>query len=664
MGRLVRQEFMVRRSKKTRSPAPPKKRRVRSKAAARPADEIATLKKELRAARTLLRDVVDSISVGFCVYDRNDRLVLCNQRYKDTYPKSAWAMAPGTSFEDILRAGVEGGDYPDAVGREEAWIAERMRIHNTPGKTVEQRRQNGRWVLITDRHMRGGGIAGLRIDITDLKQAEADAEAARQRMADFAEASNDWFWEADAAGNVTYVSEPFELATGIPSAKRLGGLRLDLNRSLDPDNPNWDAHLKAVAAREAFRDFVMTVRFPTGIKHMSISGKPLFDADIRFIGYRGTSRDVTQQTEADRVMAAQTRLLSLLIENLPIGVSLVGPDLRFLAFNRPFTQMIGLAPGFLSAGDPMEKVVRFHAERGYYGAGDTDALVQERLQELRDMAATSYEQKTLDGRTMDVRRIPLPDGGVVVMRVDVTEARERERALQAANAAKTSFLANMSHELRTPLNAILGFSEVIKNEIMGPVSERYRDYAGDIYASGNYLLHLIDDVLDHAKIEVGRLTLHETRVDLAALVTECARLLEDKARDGSLTLSLEIPGDMPALRVDRVRLKQVLLNLVSNAVKFTPPGGHIAVSAERRPDGLTITIADTGIGMRREEIPLALELFRQIDNTLSRRYEGTGLGLPLAKRLTELHGGELSLESTPGKGTRAQVWLPAERLVG
>ncbi len=261
--------------------------------------DIAALRSAQAAAERSLREAVDSISEGLVVYDADDRLVTCNQRYKELYPQSADAIVPGARFEDIVRVGLARGEYPEAVGREEAWLAERLSRRREAVSRIEQRLANGRWVLITERRTSDGGIAGLRIDITNLKRAQAEAEAAQVRIADFADASTDWFWESDAPGNVTYLSDTFEKATGILVAKRIGALRRDLDRALDPDNPHWDAHLATVAAQQPFRDFVMRAELDGGVRYLSASGKPMFDAEGKFLGYRGTIRDVTEQIAAE-----------------------------------------------------------------------------------------------------------------------------------------------------------------------------------------------------------------------------------------------------------------------------------------------------------------------------------------------------------------------------
>ena len=250
------------------------------------------------------------------------------------------------------------------------------------------------------------------------------------------------------------------------------------------------------------------------------------------------------------------------------------------------------------------------------------------------------------------------------LRETVRELESARIAAEESSRVKSQFMANMSHELRTPLNAIIGFSEVIRDALVGPVAARYKDYARDIHSSGRHLLGLINDVLDLSKIELGRLELHEEPVTLAKLVHDCERLVAERVRSSNLELAIDLPSDLPRLRGDELRLKQVVLNLLSNAIKFTPVGGRITLAATVTAEsGIVLAVTDTGIGMKPEEIPVALEPFRQIDSALNRRYEGTGLGLPLARTLVELHGGTLNISSAPGQGTTVTVALPATRVI-
>ncbi|HLG86514.1 MAG TPA: ATP-binding protein [Alphaproteobacteria bacterium] len=246
---------------------------------------------------------------------------------------------------------------------------------------------------------------------------------------------------------------------------------------------------------------------------------------------------------------------------------------------------------------------------------------------------------------------------------DVTQRRQIEASLAEANKAKSEFLASVSHELRTPLNAIIGFSEMIRDAMIGPVDARYREYAGDISASGRHLQNIINDILDISKIEGGRLELREETVSISDTVEACRRIVLPMADTASVSLSIAIPDALPLIRSDEMRFRQILLNIMSNAVKFTPAGGRVRVSAWSEADGAVIAVEDTGIGMRREDIAVALEPFRQIDGVLSRRFDGTGLGLPLAKALVELHGGRLDIDSTPGEGTTVRILMPLDRVV-
>jgi signal transduction histidine kinase len=311
------------------------------------------------------------------------------------------------------------------------------------------------------------------------------------------------------------------------------------------------------------------------------------------------------------------------------------------------------------------------------------------------------------GTVIAATRETMPDGGAVTTFTDITSAKRAEEALRAsqrclkerlaelqdakqrsdtqgkelaaladelsiardeaetANRAKSEFLALMSHELRTPLNAILGFSEIIKGEMLGPVgTAKYRDYAKDVHDSGQHLLALINDILDLSKIEAGKLELDEEDVDVADAIHSCLTLVREWAKNGGVRLVTEIPEELPALRFDERKLKQILINLLSNAVKFTPAGGTVTIKAWFRVDsGYVFQIIDTGVGIALEDIPKALSPFGQVDAKLTRKYEGTGLGLPLTKSLVEMSSGSMDLQSEVGVGTTVTVRFPKERIV-
>jgi signal transduction histidine kinase len=223
----------------------------------------------------------------------------------------------------------------------------------------------------------------------------------------------------------------------------------------------------------------------------------------------------------------------------------------------------------------------------------------------------------------------------------------------------------MSHELRTPLNSIIGFSTIIKDQMFGTVGNpQYVEYAQDILDAGHHLLQVINDILDLSKIEAGKFTLNESEFSLDKMFRSSSRIGGERARTSGVALVIETPGNLPGIFGDERAIRQVLINLLSNAAKFTPEGGKITMRYSKLPNGdICLSVQDTGIGMNPEDIPRALEPFVQVNNSLTRQYQGTGLGLPLSKTLIELHGGRLEIKTALGQGTTVFVILPKDRVL-
>jgi signal transduction histidine kinase len=269
------------------------------------------------------------------------------------------------------------------------------------------------------------------------------------------------------------------------------------------------------------------------------------------------------------------------------------------------------------------------------------------------------------------------EGEEARMRAHIAELEETQKKLNQtsneltralgvaaqANQAKGAFLASMSHELRTPLNAIIGFSDTMVMEVFGPMGDRYKSYAGDIRHSGEHLLALINDVLDLSRLDAGQAELREEEFDTAELIAEALRMMVGQAGKAQITLTTHIAQALPWVKADKRRIKQIVINLVSNALKFTPAGGTVDVTAKITPAGdLAVAVADSGIGIAPEDLPKVMERFGQVDSPMQRKHEGTGLGLPLSKQLAQLHGGDLTLESVLDQGTTVTLTLPKARL--
>jgi len=362
----------------------------------------------------------------------------------------------------------------------------------------------------------------------------------------------------------------------------------------------------------------------------------------RLLGSMAVMRDNIRgmmEREIAARRSAQNRLVNAL-ENSAEGVVLADAGGRILIANSQVTAFFPTLAGSLVPGAPFPEM-------------------------LEQALAKPRGEMCVDGvRWLHLSRSATSEGGFVVIISDISTLKERELALsaakeqaEAANRAKTEFLANMGHELRTPLNAVIGFSEIIAGEMVGPVGQpSYKEFANDIMRSGRHLLEMINDILDFAKCEGGSLEIMPEPVEAQAAMAQAVEFFARDAERGQLTLTVA-PDEIGLwLVADPLRLRRILHQLVSNAVKFTPAGGRITLSARRDGAGfVALSVADTGIGMRAEDIPVALSPFSQVDSSLARRYEGTGMGLPLCKSIIELHGGRLEIVSAPGQGTTVTV---------
>jgi PAS domain S-box-containing protein len=377
-----------------------------------------------------------------------------------------------------------------------------------------------------------------------------------------------------------------------------------------------------------------------------------------------------EQRHRDELQKSHELLLRV-IDAMPVMVSATDRDGRFAFVNSSFAHRFGTNAAAMIGKLPT----------ALRGDAETQAAMERARQIIEGMRLPGpFEEATM--LPNGVRRVLLNNlallrdaGGkpsmVVSAALDITDRKEAELALIAAkeeaelaSRSKTEFLANMSHELRTPLNAIIGFSQLMADEVMGPIgSARYAGYSRDICASGLHLLRIISDILDVSKLEAGKIEIDEEDVDLAAIVRDLLHLVIERAQALDVTIDVSLPPDLPHIRGDALKLKQVLLNLITNAIKFSHSGGRVTVSAEQLPDGLKIQVVDHGIGMDAAEIKTAVTRFGQVASAWSRKHHGTGLGLPLAMGLVELHGGHLVIESGKGRGTTVTIWLPPDRVI-
>lgn len=410
--------------------------------------------------------------------------------------------------------------------------------------------------------------------------------------------------------------------------------------------------------------------------------------DMGFSAILGVALDITEARRARAAAQAAESRLRDGVESISEAFVLFDRQGRLILWNQAFEDAFGFDHGVVRRGamkDELNRIAALAIKAEHRPAGGRAGLREVELN---------------DGRWLQLSERFTSEGGSVVTAADITAIKrqeaERRRAAddlratvdqleasqeklsllarkyevamtraEAANQAKSEFLANMSHELRTPLNAINGFSEIMASELFGPLNEKYKGYAGDILKSGQHLLSLINDVLDMAKIEAGKMTLHYEPVSLREVCEDAVRLMRGKVQEAGLKIAVEA-GDLPDIEADQRGVKQVMLNLISNAVKFTPEGGSIVVSLKpfigaEGEDRVRVACADTGIGIAPEDLVRLARPFEQVEGQHSKTTQGTGLGLALTKSLIEMHGGQLSMESQPGVGTVVSFDLPVKR---
>ena len=511
-----------------------------------------------------------------------------------------------------------------------------------------------------------------------LRETQSEAEVSKERFRVAVESGRGGVWEIDLKNNAVYLSSSLARVLGLTAEDQ----SLAVSQFLALFHAGDRERLLSAARRAHLQgEFDMEVR----VAHLPLvlqcrgqtSHRAGPNADMVIVG---VALDVTEQRGAQsRLQLAEARLYDAL--NSMTDSFVVWDKLgRLILWNGKFEDFFGFKPGQLQKG--LENHIVEHHGNGAI----------EEVYESQD-AEGQIEIKLKDGRWVRYTEAPTADGGQVSIGTDITEIRARENDLREndialrntvdvlkksqtrimelaenyeqekiraedANQSKSDFLANMSHELRTPLNAINGFSDIMKKEMFGPLGDpRYKEYVSDILFSGQHLLSLINDILDMSKIEAGKMTLNTDLLQINDMIAQVVRIVRGRAEDGRLKLIYD-NTETREIEADPRAVKQVLLNLATNAIKFTPEGGTVRIEAIEKQTGIIVKVHDSGIGISKENIERLAKPFEQIESKHSTQHEGTGLGLALSKSLVELHGGNFLMESEPGQGTTVTFTLP------
>lgn len=620
---------------------------------------------------------LDHIDFGITVFDADLALLYCNRRFLEMFDYPDEFATSGTPLRAMLEHDARRGEFGpgDNQALASEWVEETRR--GIPERR-EITRPNGRQFEIVRRRLPDGGLLTTYRERLRESARPSDPAIIFEGLQQALDCSTHGFDVWDAEDRLVYAND------WVRQLNRSAGSPLELGMTFEQHIRNRVAAglvPEAASDPEAYVAHRLEMH-RLGWRSLSVElpdGRWLLVRDHRMPdgGTVTTSQDITELKRVEQAYRDSEQRFHDFVNASSDRFWEMDANLRFTmvvdttAARRypPASQLIGRTRWEPTGVDP--------EDNPHFAAHKATLEAREPFRDFR------FELPAPDGtiRHWRVSGVPVFDAagrftGYRGTSSDETEfsqelARARRelqgalRQAEVANRAKSLFLATVSHELRTPLNAIIGFSDLLVNRVFGPLGDpHYEGYAQDIQVSGQHLLSLIEDVLDLSRIEMGQIRLRLGRVDLRAETQAALAMVKARRGQQIAEIRVDIPDSIPTLSADARLVRQILINLISNAAKFTPPEGHIRIAAERDGDGITFCVADDGIGIDPADHGKVLRPFEQADNRLTRRYEGVGLGLPLTKAFVEIHGGTLTLESAVGAGTTITIRLPPERVAG
>ncbi|MBC9179774.1 PAS-domain containing protein [Pseudoroseomonas ludipueritiae] len=593
---------------------------------------------------------------GIGIYDREMRLMLHNDAYESLLNVAPGSLRIGMSFDEVTDA-VISGMAGDAEGQ--AGFEARRHVDRSQSNQFLHLRSDGVAMRAISQPLSDGGFMVVLEDVTPLHAAEAEAK----RRADLLDA--------------VLAALPHSVCV-YGADSRLLMVNAACRRIFKDDEVAIGDHLLDTLRRREEGGIFMDRRDPeeTFRRRFNFNRPPVIrmcadgtvltgiTAPLPDGGHISVISDITALHRAEFEAQRRAALLQVMMDSMRHGICLFDRDCQVVAVNRLACTLTGLSEQELAPGAALEDLRRIQLERGQFGAGQAGVDVFKWRAQRVAPNLEAYTRVTADGRCIEVSTDPTPDGGFVRIYSDVTAERravaeiERARiAAEEASSAKTRFLATMSHELRTPLNAVIGFSEALVDEVD---PQNVQEFARTILEAGRHLLSLIDEVLAVAQAGAGALQIELRPLYLPSILEGILRLMRPAAEAAEVSLALEPLPALPRANADERRLRQILLNLTANALKFTPMGGSVTLGASLpQPDVVEITVSDTGIGIAADQLERAFEPFVQLETSHARRYGGSGLGLYLARALAHAMEATLVLDSERGSGTVARLRLKA-----
>lgn len=598
------------------------------------------------------------------------------------YVSDAAAQVLGYPADKVVGTALIDYAHPD----DRIDVARRMaeRLNAAPGSSgtavFRFRHADGRWRLVeatSYNQLHEPSIQGLVLNVRDVTKQVDTADrlrASEARYQTLAESAPVGIFQTDAAGGILFANARFASIAGLSPDAILGdgwfaAVHPDDRAQVEAD---WRRGLAGRGGGKPEASLLLDFRFhdaraavdmPVLCQRVALEGG----------GFIGTITDVSEYVRTANALLMSEARTNAIVDAAADAILTIDGNGIVRSFNRAAEEMFGVSADAilwqpLDPLMPAAHLLEADGQRAAFASGQTTAVIaRARAVEVRRADGGGFSAEvSVSASEVDGRRLY-----TAIVR-DVTERRRTEgrmiaakEAAEAADRAKSTFVATMSHELRTPLNAVIGFAQLIEMRLRNPDAlDRCLEYATAIRLSGEQLLTIIDDILDMTRVDAGGLVLTEQPLDLSALVAQAVAQMDFLAERAPVTVTQRCDDALPPARGDERRLRQALCNLLSNAIKFSHPGGAVTVTAGPAGDGgIAIAVRDEGIGLDPADIPKALAPFVQLDQSMTRRFEGLGLGLPLSQRLIEAHGGTLTLDSRPGQGCTATIHLPAARVM-
>ena len=645
-----------------------------------------------------LRWLSDEQQEGFALYDADDRFVMGNADYVRFHSPVADIIKPGMTFEAMIRTLVLRGAMEAPVGGEEEFIAERVRLFRSSADPVVRRLADGRALVIKKTFLADGCIICRVNDVSAIFSPKLELREVEEHFKAIAEIGSDWLWETDDKHRLTSMTLPRRLGDAASIDEIMGLTRWELAGADVINDPYWAQHKADLDAHRPFRDFKYSTIPPTGMsphfrvsgsavynksglaigyrsmpsndggrRHFSVCGIPVFDGAGNFRGYRGTTREITKEILSERRAAAAHQRLLDAIEALPESFILCDAEDRIVLCNSATYTRLPWCKTLLEPGMKYEDVLREIALTGAVAPrGREEEWIRKTLEQHR-AAAGDRQYRRNDGRWVRITERRTADGGMVMIRADITDEKQVELELEAAltqtreeNRAKSTFLANLTHELRLPVGQIAHLSRELENAAEAALGDAQRDVATSIGRATAQVLRLLDDVLDLSRIQVGKYKLTPTDIDVAALIADCCAAAN--ANRGHSRITADVAPDVGTVHADEPTMRHLLLNIIGDILGGSSTAATVRITAAAVDDRVEISIHDASADLNGTDLEFVMRPFGDAgpgSGAATRpTAAGFGIGFAIAGALAREIGAILSMTAPPEGGTRVIVTMP------